>query len=305
MKPNESEIEGVLRRAPRPTPPADLKEKLLDGIPNLNKAAPITAHRHLAKPGGWLRRWWPVIVPAAVSCLCAVALAVQQLEIRDLKESLQRLTRNLPQAESTTAANPAPTGKAASVSDDPLVKEQEEIGRLKEQVSQLHAEIAALEKVQQENEVLRAKLVEPPTLSAEEVDAVNEARAKALSIHCVNNLKQIGLAVRLWAMDHADVSPPDMLSMSNELNTPKILVCPADTNRVPAKTWQSFTAANVSYQYLTPTDPSADTEPTRLMTICPIHGHIGLCDGSVQMEVAKKHPDWLKEIDGKLYMEHQ
>ena len=36
---------------------------------------------------------------------------------------------------------------------------------------------------------------------------------------------------------------------------------------------------------------------------CPIHGHVCLSDGSVQAEVAKKHPDWLVQRDGKLYLQ--
>jgi hypothetical protein len=37
---------------------------------------------------------------------------------------------------------------------------------------------------------------------------------------------------------------------------------------------------------------------------CPIHGHITLCDGSVQARVALEHPDWLVVRKGKLYLEH-
>jgi hypothetical protein len=91
--------------------------------------------------------------------------------------------------------------------------------------------------------------------------------------------------------------------MSNELNTPKILVCPADTNRPVAKNWESFTTANLSYEYLTPSATNGEAEPQRVLCRCPIHGHIGLCDGSVQSSVVKNHPEWLIERDGKLYME--
>jgi len=34
---------------------------------------------------------------------------------------------------------------------------------------------------------------------------------------------------------------------------------------------------------------------------CPIHGSVCLLDGSVQMEVAKKHPEQIVQRDGKLY----
>jgi hypothetical protein len=89
--------------------------------------------------------------------------------------------------------------------------------------------------------------------------------------------------------------------MSNELSTPKILVCPGDTNRPVAVDWASFTSANCSYEYLAPNGSPAD--PTRVLARCPIHGNIGLCDGSVQQRVAKDHPEWLVQREGKLYLE--
>ena len=72
-------------------------------------------------------------------------------------------------------------------------------------------------------------------------------------INCVNNLKLIGLAYRIWAGDNNDKYPMQVsttnggtmelmadgknvwrnfLVMSNELSTPKILFCPAGAGRI-------------------------------------------------------------------------
>src|ERR1700722_10323271 len=71
----------------------------------------------------------------------------------------------------------------------------------------------------------------------------------AMRITCVNNLKEMSLAARIWEGDHQDHYPMTVSNtnggameqaslgnvaavfevMSNELSTPKILVCPADT----------------------------------------------------------------------------
>jgi len=89
--------------------------------------------------------------------------------------------------------------------------------------------------------------------------ALAKAKAKAVRINCVNNMKQCGLAFRMWSDDNNNNYPQGYAgnplyplinngvawpttagnpikyqytvfeSMSNELSTPKVIVCPADT----------------------------------------------------------------------------
>jgi len=80
-------------------------------------------------------------------------------------------------------------------------------------------------------------------------------------IRCQNNLKQVGLSLRQWALDNDGKFPTQISAtnggamehvrsgavwavfqvMSNELNTPKILACPhdPDTNRIVATTFSA------------------------------------------------------------------
>jgi prepilin-type processing-associated H-X9-DG protein len=96
--------------------------------------------------------------------------------------------------------------------------------------------------------------------------ALGNAKSKAQRINCVNNLKQAGLAYRLWSNDNGDLYPMLVSTnkqgslefvaggnafrhfrcMSNELNTPKILACPSD-DRTPAPNFMDFNNDNVSY----------------------------------------------------------
>jgi len=95
--------------------------------------------------------------------------------------------------------------------------------------------------------------------------ALAKAKAKATRINCVNNLKQVGIAMRIWGDDNQDKYPQEswktiagpgnlpndplqmpnstayasfgytyefFMVMSNELNTPKIVTCPADDRTV-------------------------------------------------------------------------
>jgi prepilin-type processing-associated H-X9-DG protein len=92
-------------------------------------------------------------------------------------------------------------------------------------------------------------------------------RQRARRIMCISNLKQDGIAYRLWEGDHNDKYPMavsvtnggamELVAtgnvaacfrvMSNELSTPKILICPADTRRVWATNFSALTDSNISY----------------------------------------------------------
>jgi hypothetical protein len=97
---------------------------------------------------------------------------------------------------------------------------------------------------------------------------VGPAAANARRIACLNNLKQVGLAYRVWANDNGDLYPAqvsvtnggarewvaagDFVSvfqvMSNELATPRILVCPEDTSgKGMAPNFPSLNTNSVSY----------------------------------------------------------
>lgn len=86
-------------------------------------------------------------------------------------------------------------------------------------------------------------------------------------IDCGDNLKQIGLSFKLWAGDNGDRYPmqlsvtnggtmewvargaawPHFQVLSNELCTPRLLICPPDKTRTIATNFISFGNANVSY----------------------------------------------------------
>ena len=56
--------------------------------------------------------------------------------------------------------------------------------------------------------------------------ALSRAKAKAQRISGINNLKQVGLAARTWALDNSNALPPSFEAMMNELSTDKITYDP-------------------------------------------------------------------------------
>ena len=164
-----------------------------------------------------------------------------------------------------------------------------EVGQHRQQKAQADAQQA---RTAQELAQLRAQL----TGAKENLETINkgteallkmaaekgvEARQRAQAIACVNNLKQIGLAARIYAKDHGKVFPPNFVAMKDELGTPKILFCPAAPGGAQARTWEELNPTMISYQFQNPGGDESD--PQKLLTTCPIHGNYGLSDGSVQM----------------------
>lgn len=290
MNPTEHDIENCLRHAPAPAAPAALRDRLIDGI-NLN-SRPQCVTRESGTRGFW-QRWWPGLVPGAASVACAVALSLQQFEITQLKQTIASLAAA---AQEGTVHPEQPTQASPSGALD----EVRELERLRGQVVELRKDVSATEALLADNQQLRKQLATPVAgLSQDEVQALQEAREKAMAITCVNNLKQIGLAARIWAVDHKDIFPPSMEAMSQQLSTPKILACPADPQHPAAADWSSYTPANCSYEFLMP-NGTYDGHPNAVAFRCATHGTIGLADGSVQMGMAKSHPEWLIQKDGLL-----
>jgi len=88
--------------------------------------------------------------------------------------------------------------------------------------------------------------------------ALAKAKARAQRINCVSNLKQVGLAYRMWSNDNGDKFPwlvgtpigsqtaaavpygnitDHFRAISNELSSPKVLACTSDGVKSKASTW--------------------------------------------------------------------
>jgi prepilin-type N-terminal cleavage/methylation domain-containing protein len=105
-------------------------------------------------------------------------------------------------------------------------------------------------------------------LAAMLLPALSRAKAKAQRTTCVNNQKQIGLAMRLWSDNNEGKFPwkVDQTAgggrpngsgnasvnlqfsiVSNELASTRILLCPSDVRRDPATNFATLSLTNISY----------------------------------------------------------
>ena len=133
-------------------------------------------------------------------------------------------------------------------------------------------------------------------LAAMLLPALAAAKRKAQRINCVSNLNQIGLSLKVWEGDNGDKYPwavatsiggckekqystPNagaapagygfntniFICVSNELNSPKVALCPSDTVRnQPASTFSAMgSSSQLSYFFGC---DSVDTYPAMIMT---------------------------------------
>ena len=110
-----------------------------------------------------------------------------------------------------------------------------------------------------------------------------KARARASSINCVGNLKQINVAMRLWANDHDGKYPwqidqtagggrPNGTEnarvnfqfgfVANDLGNTRLLICPSDKGRLVATNFATAGTTNISYSL---SDDADEKKPKNIL----------------------------------------
>lgn len=100
------------------------------------------------------------------------------------------------------------------------------------------------------------------------LSALAAAKRRSSHINCVSNVKQVSLSLRVWEGDNNNEYPMQVAvtngggkewieagdvagcfrAASNELATPRILICPMDTSHVPATNFTTdFNNSHISY----------------------------------------------------------
>ena len=298
---NEEHIENLLRQAPPVRVPQNLLGKLQGGI----KLPPQPATRSNGITNhGWLKRWIPALSFAAFFVTCLVVVGVQTNVLSELRRENDRLQTAVQSLDALRAQNAEYQHLLAQSQDlEQLRKDNADLHRLSEEVAKLRAQAGEVAKLQAENQKLQAANAAVRQRAAAGAagggdffaQAEAEARAEADTIVCINNMKQIGLAGRIWAGDNNNIYPPDFLNMTNELSNPVILKCPADKSR-KTPDWADVAAGRISYQMVSP--GVNDENPFVVFARCPIHGIVTLVDGSVQ-RLGTNYANRVKQENGK------
>jgi prepilin-type N-terminal cleavage/methylation domain-containing protein/prepilin-type processing-associated H-X9-DG protein len=129
-------------------------------------------------------------------------------------------------------------------------------------------------------------------LAALLLPAIAQARERARRISCANNLKQIGLGIKMYAGDHREKYPTSITSASRYLaHQAKLFLCPSDAYRTPTNTIGEMAEENNSYGYRAWEDTdggtrmSESTVPNQLL-MCDKNGDGDLPTGDVEADEA-------------------
>ncbi len=97
--------------------------------------------------------------------------------------------------------------------------------------------------------------------------ALRRAQEDGMRAECSGNLKEVGIAFKTWAFERTNGFPmmvsadkggtresaetglafPQFQALTNELSTPRVLLCPTDKHRTAAKDFSSLSNTNISY----------------------------------------------------------
>jgi hypothetical protein len=290
---NDQLIEQVLRKAPAPKAPADLEEKL---IANIRLPRKERVQTEPLRRSSWFKRWLPGLSFGAstVACLAIIGVQVNQLsELRRQNDALRTQTQDLAVLREANAEVQRLRNENAEL--DRLRKDAAEIQSLREKIAPLRAQADALAQLRAENQRLRTAAAAAPGAPK---DFFADMKERADRISCVNNLKQLGLAARIWANDHDGKYPADFISITNEIGQSlKILQCRGDHSH-EVTSWAQVAAGNVSYRIYTAGLTETDN-PNIIAFECPLHRNICLLDGSVQQLSERGFKEDVKIVDGR------
>lgn len=284
MPMNTNTIEQLLRKAPRPDVPAGLLNELKADV-----QLPKASGREMRESGPWLRRWIPALGFAIWFLGCVIVLGVQTNRISDLNERAranQNAVNNLQAKQAAVATRSA----AVTAELESLRKDLADVTRLRAEVERLRNELAELPKLRADNAELRraATTSPPPSIKPEEDFFAQKERATRTV--CVNHLKQVCLAARIWANDSkTDAMPRGFESIKRHLpGNEKILFCPGN--------------GTTPYQMLSP--GASEARPNVVFVRCSIHNIAGLVDGSVHgfdgdVNIVQRNGEWVLERAGK------
>lgn len=145
---------------------------------------------------------------------------------------------------------------------------------------------------------------------------LGNSHKRARRIGCVSNLKYVALSMRLFANDHGENFPwavstnqggsreftnsslvfMHFTAASNELVTPKVLLCPVDSRRERATEFDKFSNSNLSYFVSLDSKPGPSNGPSSVLLAGDRNVTGGRANGSLRLCSSNSAIGFTKEM---------
>lgn len=279
MNEDNRKIESALRQAPRPAAPDDL----LDSLVSDSSAAMRSYQQHTAiRPVGLLGTWIPRLGFALIFTLAAAFITAQTNRYpskQAAEEALREAETKRDQLVKEKAQRVALRGRLEYLNR--LKQQQKEVSQLRDEKESLVALVDESKQLEVDNQRLQEDLLKFASANDYLVrDPLGEAREKAKQTMCTNNLKQLALAYQITKSEGSGAKNIyDLVPHVGGTGIP--FYCPSDTDKEPVsrETPSEIGPENISYQFKLNAPQNATT--STIVVQCPVHGSVGLFDGSV------------------------
>jgi hypothetical protein len=146
-----------------------------------------------------------------------------------------------------------------------------------------------------------AMAVDAVSLHAETIywplTALDVAKQRGVSLNCLNNLKQIVLAARIWSSENGDYFPSGIQVFTNHLQSPALLFCPANVAHQASTNWEGLVWSQIDYEWI----PESNWgNPENIVCRCRIHDNVARASGSVDWPQFGYRSGWPAFVAGPL-----
>ena len=254
---NQTELEKVLTRAPTPSVPRALLSQLKAQI---DLGSDENAEGNIVPLPSSGRQWLPLGIAAGFA-LCLGALAVQWHRLSELKEEQLVLHEELHQQPELSSQPLVPRSDNSRI--ERLKAEAAEVQKLEVEIVQLKQQLTDLQE-RTKRAAEAATLPQHPPMTKAPRDIFVQGPAEAQEAGCISNLKQLGIAARLYAKDHNKIYAGNLAQLQSYLQCESCSRCPS------GQPYKSYLR-----------EATLEHIPDAVLVHCEQHNRVLVADGSV------------------------